>query len=371
MSLLLIVGKLWKYKLFTLPIFALVVAGSIYVYVVKAPTYEAPATYILINPPAPPTDAQIAAKPALGRIDSDNPYLRFSDLTVVVQVLATKLSSQEIRRTLVEQGADPNYAAAPSPEFGFNSPIIQITGTGPTPATAVHTANLVGEAMSQELDQMQAIRGVDKMYWINAEVVVGAHDATLKASGKLRALVAVFALGMILMFIAVSVLDAIATLRAEWAKRRREEDSPGLTEDEDSTGSREEDLPGNLEEDLPGNPEEDPTGNPDIPAAPGSASSRPQTRSAVPIWDPPGSPQPTQSLLARLGFGKEADRSVEQDPTPDQDPTRKPDYDPTGDTDENPAGRVSVEHLPAQHHEQLSPSDTDIEAPEWPLLIQR
>jgi hypothetical protein len=226
MSLLLIVRKLWKYKLFTLPIFALVIAASAYVFAVKAPTYETGATYLLVNPPPPPTDAQIAANPELGRIESDNPYLRFSNLTVVVQVLATRLSSEESRTALAKPGADPDYKVEPSPEFGFSAPIIQITGTGTTPAAAVHTANLVGEAMTEELDRMQAIRGVDKLYRIKAELVVGAHDATLKASGKLRVLVAVFVLGTILMFIAVSVLDAIGALRVQWAERRTADEDP-------------------------------------------------------------------------------------------------------------------------------------------------
>jgi capsular polysaccharide biosynthesis protein len=218
MSLLLIVRKLWKYKLFTLPILALVLAGAVYVFAVKAPTYEAGSTYILVNPPPPPTDAQIALDPELGRIDSDNPYLRFSDQTVLVQVLASRLNSEDSRQSLAEQGADPNYTVAPSPEFGFSAPILQITGTGTSAAAAVRTANLVGEAVTKELNRMQEVRRVDKLYRIKAEAVVGAHDATLKASGKLRALVAVFALGTILMFIVVSVLDAISALRAEWAQ---------------------------------------------------------------------------------------------------------------------------------------------------------
>jgi hypothetical protein len=71
---------------------------------------------------------------------------------------------------------------------------------------------------------MQRLRGVDKAYRIKAEAVVTAHDATLKASGKLRALIAVFALGTILMFITLSFLDALSALRAERAQRRLEHD---------------------------------------------------------------------------------------------------------------------------------------------------
>jgi hypothetical protein len=229
MSLLLIVRKIWKYKLATLPIFAFVLAGTFYVIAVKAPTYEAASTYILVNPPPPPTEEQIARDPALGRIETDNPYLRFSDQTVLVQVLASRLKSEEGRRSLASQGADPNYVAAPSAEFGFSAPILQITGTGTSPAAAIRTADLVGLALTRELDRMQQVRGVDKGYRIKAEAVVKARDATLKPSGKLRALVAVFALGTILLFIVISVLDAVSGLRAEWAQAVADSLEPPVT----------------------------------------------------------------------------------------------------------------------------------------------
>lgn len=217
MSLLLILAKLWKYKLATLPVIALVIVGIVYVIAVKAPTYEANSSYILVSPPAPPTEAAIARNPSLGRINSDNPYLRFSDQSVIVQILSRRLASKDVRAALVRQGADPNYAAAPSVELGFSAPILQITGTGTSPAGALATAELVGRAMNKELDQMQAIRNVAKEYRIKTDVVVPAEDATLKASGKLRALVAVFALGTILLFMVVSVAEAVSALRSGWA----------------------------------------------------------------------------------------------------------------------------------------------------------
>jgi len=225
MSLLLILQKIWKYKFVTIPIVGLVLFLSYYVVVVTAPTYEASATYILVDPPPPPTDADLARDPSLKR-PTDNPYLRF-DGSVLVQVLASRLSSDEVRARLAAQGADAHYVAAPSAEFGFSSPILQVTGSGPTPAAAVNTTNLVGGAVSRELDGLQALRKVDKTYRIRAEAVVAAHDAQLKASGKLRALVGVFVLGAVLLFIAISVLDAVVILRAEWAQRRLAEKRAG------------------------------------------------------------------------------------------------------------------------------------------------
>jgi hypothetical protein len=216
MSLLLILGKLWRYKLATLPVLGLILAGAFYVMAVTAPTYEASSTYILVSPPAPPTDDEIARNPALGKIHADNPYLRYGDQSVVVQLLASRLNSEEGRRSLAAQGVGPQYTIAPSPAFGFSAPLLQITSMGSSPAAAIRTAGQVGRAVTGELGRMQALRGVDPKYRIKTEAVVVARDATLRASGKLRALVAVLALGAVLLFIVVSVLDALRALRAQW-----------------------------------------------------------------------------------------------------------------------------------------------------------
>jgi capsular polysaccharide biosynthesis protein len=228
MSLLLILEKIWKYKLVTVPIMACVLAGAYYVVAVTPPTYEASATYILVNPPPLPTDAQIASNPALGRIKGDNPYTRFSDQSVLVQVLAGKLNSEEDRLSLAKRGAEPNYTAAPSAEFGFSAPILQITGTGTSAAAAVTTTNLVGDMLTRELDQMQRDRGVDKDYRIKTEAVVPAHGAKLKPSGKLRSLVAVFVLGTVLLFMAMSILDALSVLRQQWARGRGDDEDAAI-----------------------------------------------------------------------------------------------------------------------------------------------
>jgi hypothetical protein len=222
---MLIAQKVWRYRLATIPVLALVVFGIFYVLAVKTPVYEAGSTYILVNPPAPPSDGAIAANPKLAHIGADNPYTRYSDQSVVVQVLAGRISSDEARAALAQQGADPAYTVAPSPEFGFSAPILQITGTGPTAAAAVQTAHLVGNAINRELSRIQAVQGVAPKYRIVTQQVVAPRDARLKASGKLRALVAVLVVGAVLLFLAVSVADALAMVRKE---RRRDHEDDGL-----------------------------------------------------------------------------------------------------------------------------------------------
>jgi hypothetical protein len=214
-DLLLIARKIWRYKLATIPVIVLTLGGAVYAVAVKDPVYEAKSSYVLINPPAPPTAEEIARDPALGRVNSDNPYTRFVDQSVVVQVLTGTLSSESARRALQDQDADSRYTVAPSSELGYSSPIVQITGVGATPRSAVHTAEVVGDALKRELDRMQAVRGVDPQYEIKTHEVESPAGAELRASGQARTLVAVLALGGILLFIVVSVADALSNLRRE------------------------------------------------------------------------------------------------------------------------------------------------------------
>jgi hypothetical protein len=214
MDLLSIARKLWRYKLLTLPVVLLTLCGTVYVVAVKEPVYEASSSYILINPPAPPTDEEIARDPALGRINSDNPYTRFSDETVLVGILSSTMDSKSVQRTLLKAGADPRYTVAPESEI-WSSPIVQITARGGTPAVAISSAKLVANALTRELDRRQQKEGVDPRYRIKARQVNAPDGAQLRASGQLRMLVGVLALGAVLLFVVVSVADALTTLRRE------------------------------------------------------------------------------------------------------------------------------------------------------------
>jgi hypothetical protein len=219
MDLLSIARKIWRYKLLTVPVVLLMLCGAVYVVAIKQPVYQASSSYILINPPAPPTPEQIARDPALGRIHADNPYTRFSDQTVVVQVLSSSMANESVKRALLKAGADPRYKVEPDSGFGFSSPILKVTAQGTTPEVALKSAELVGNALIRELQGMQQAQGVDPQYRIRANKVSAPDGAQLQASGQLRALVGVLGLGTILLFVVVSVGDAITNLRMERAGR--------------------------------------------------------------------------------------------------------------------------------------------------------
>jgi hypothetical protein len=215
MDLLAIARKLWRYKLVTLPVVLFTLFGAVYVVAVKEPVYETSSTYILISPPAPPTPEDIARKPALGRVNADNPYTRFDDQSIMIEVLSSAMSSASAMRAMLEAGADPRYTVAPASAFGYSSPMVKVTAQGPTPEVAMASATLVGKAVTGELARMQKAKGVDSTYRIKAQQVDAPDGAQLRASGQLRMLVGVLALGAVLLFVVVSAADALTTLRME------------------------------------------------------------------------------------------------------------------------------------------------------------
>lgn len=214
-----ITRKIWRHRIVTLPVIVLTLLGALYVVAIKDSEYWATSSYVLINPPAPPTAEEIAADPSLGRINSDNPFTRFTDQAVVVDLLASTLSNESARRALTQAGADNRYTVAPSSEFGFSSQLVEITGVGSTPRQAVQTAELVGTALTSELDRLQASRGVAARYRIQTQRVVAPDHAEQRVSGKLRTLVGVFALGAILLFVVISAAEGLSALRAERNKQ--------------------------------------------------------------------------------------------------------------------------------------------------------
>jgi hypothetical protein len=224
-DLLRISQKLWRYRFVTLPVIALTLLGAFYVVAIKAPVYKVSSSWVLINPPPPPTADEIARNPALGRVNPNNPYTRFSDQSVIVSLLSSSLSNDAARQQLKDSGADPRYTVAPDVELGYSSLVLQITGVGSTPESAVNTAELVGGALTRQLNRVQTEQHVDPSYMIKAQQVVAPNSPKQQISSKLRPLIAVFAIGAILLLLTVSAAEALGTLRTEWRGRDLRGDS--------------------------------------------------------------------------------------------------------------------------------------------------
>jgi hypothetical protein len=193
MDLRLIARKIWRHKLITVPVILLMLAGAAYVIAVKQALYEASSTYLMISPPAAPTVEEIARNPELGKVKADNPYARFADQSVVINVLKRTMSSESVRKMLLKAGADPRYTLS-AIEFGASVPIIQVKALASTPEAAMRSAKVVGHAVVDELDRMQKAHDVDRAYRIKAIQVQAPDGARRKASNPLRMLVGVLGL---------------------------------------------------------------------------------------------------------------------------------------------------------------------------------
>jgi capsular polysaccharide biosynthesis protein len=208
-----ITRSLWRHKFVTLPLLLLTCAACFGIVAVKAPTYTTSSTYILAPPKTAATSTQGAG----------NPFLNYGGLSIVAQELTTMISTQEAQAALSSQGATGSYSVAPSPLFGNLTPLIQINVLATSPAAALDTANLVGKALVAKMNEMQAAQSVAPPNRIKTLLVTAPSTPTLKVSGKLRDLIAVLALGIMLIFVAVSIMNALD----ERALRRRESQSSG------------------------------------------------------------------------------------------------------------------------------------------------
>jgi len=126
---------------------------------------------------------------------------------------------------LKKQGADSRYTVAPvQSTYGYSSLMLGVTGVGSSGPQAIRTAELVGAALNQQLENLQASRGVAPHYRIKSELIDAPDTASQKVSGKLRSLIGVLVLGVILLFVVISAAEGLATLRAEWTKREPPEE---------------------------------------------------------------------------------------------------------------------------------------------------
>ena len=212
MDLISIVRAIWRHKLATIPVILFTCLGIFYVVEIKAPVYQASASFVLVYPPSPPTTAQIAADPKLAKINTANPLLGYSDPSAVTQIVISLVGTPASAQALAKAGAGTQYQVAPS---AGSSEIIDITGVGSSAQSAVLSAVLVTKATEHALYQVQANQGVNPTYMIKSYQLAIPNQAAQKLSSKLRELIGFLGLGVLLLFIVVSIAEAMGKRRSE------------------------------------------------------------------------------------------------------------------------------------------------------------
>ena len=210
MDLISIARTIFRHKLAMIPAVIITALGIFYVIAIKPPEYQAMATIVLISPPAPPSPVQIAADPKLAKINANNPYVDYGDLSIVSDVVLSVVDSDASQQTLLGEGVDARSSAGPSPDSGA---IIQVNGIGKSVQGAIRSANLVADATQSDLALLQERQNVNPTYMITSVILVRPQQAQLVLSGKLRYLIAALAVGVILLFISVSSAQALENRR--------------------------------------------------------------------------------------------------------------------------------------------------------------
>jgi hypothetical protein len=212
MDVVSIFRAIWRHKFATIPVILFTCLGAYYVVAIKTPVYQASASFALVYPPAPPSQEQIAANPALAKIPTANPLLGYSDPSAVTQIVISLVGTSSSQQALAKAGAGTQYQIGPS---AGSSEIIEVTGVGPTAQAALRSASLVTKAAENALYQVQANQGVNPRYMIKSYQLQIPGQAAQKLSSKLRTLIGVLGLGVLLLFIAISIAEAMGKKRTK------------------------------------------------------------------------------------------------------------------------------------------------------------
>jgi len=218
-DLLSLIRTLLHFKWITVLVLGATAAGIATFLVAGPRVYQVEASYVLVNPPLP-SESELANNPALRRLNSNNPYLRFSNQAMVGQVVASRVGGNQVRSELIAAGADKDYLIAPSGEFGGSGQILQITGLGATPEAAARTGGLVTERMIQELRSMQKVYGADDRYLMTALAIEPPGPPRQQTSGSMRSIMGIAGAGVLVLFMAISIAQAVEQARGQRVPRR-------------------------------------------------------------------------------------------------------------------------------------------------------
>ena len=185
---------LWRRRLVVIPMAVLSFGLCVGAVIVAPPTYRSSASVVLLNPPALP--ATTALSPQIPTA-AQNPYVRFGDLSVMVDVLVRVVDSEPVKKSMKAAGLDGTFQVAANRDF-YRGPIIDVSAESRTATKAVEGANIVIAELQKQLKTLQEQTGTEPGYFIKAQGVVPAGRATTVFSPTLRLLLLVAGVGIIL-----------------------------------------------------------------------------------------------------------------------------------------------------------------------------
>jgi capsular polysaccharide biosynthesis protein len=212
-------GRRWY---LTIALLVVLLAGTFVAASATKPEYKAEAKVIVLTPGQDDPKATDLVKA--------NPYINAGP-AVFANVLSLVMSSDSTKQQIVKSGGSSNYTVGQG--ASANQPIINIEATSPNPAVATRTAALLISAINHEAAQKQQQKQVPAAAYITTSTVVTGDKPSELQGSRTRVIVAVGAMGGVLTFAAVLLIDNF--LNARQTKRRR--DQGGRRGDEGAAGS--------------------------------------------------------------------------------------------------------------------------------------
>jgi capsular polysaccharide biosynthesis protein len=219
-----VLKSVWQHKVLVIPALLLTLAAVLYVFEFAPRTYQSTTSFAVVNPNVP-SGKEIEENPSLGDLNTNNPYLRSSDPSLITQALVTRLNAAPTAKKLVDAGLGNEYSV--SKPAGSNGFVLDITGTGKTPDETVATTEMLGTVLTDELQALQTIDGADERYQFTPVLLAAPNEPQEQFSSRLRSLIVVGLGGVVLMFAAVSLGRSLEAMKQSRGRRRDQVEEAG------------------------------------------------------------------------------------------------------------------------------------------------
>lgn len=216
-DILSILRLLWRQRIVVVVMCVLSIILLAMVFAKTPPKYTAGSSVVLFNPPRAPGDEK---PPQPGTEEAkriDNPYVRFNDTSIVVDVLRRMMLSDTTAERLRGKGVTAPYTIAANLDF-YRGPIVDVATEGATAEGAIASNRLVVDELIATLAQMQADQGTDPIYSFTADEVVSPTKAKRVITSTLRRLIGAGAFCGFLVLASAVAADVFSARRKKAAK---------------------------------------------------------------------------------------------------------------------------------------------------------
>lgn len=217
-----VLKSLWTHKWVAMPMVVLTILACAYGMLWGPRSYESSATFALAMPSLP-TERELENEPELAALNSDNPYLRWNDTSLLAQVVIARVSSSAVVKELEDRGLSTDFTLiAPA---GTTSGMLTVTATDTSPDEAAATVAFLADEFTGILREVQKVNNADDLYLVEAMPISGPTPPEEVFSSRLRSTAILGVVGSILLFGAVSIAQSVSESR----RRGRKATTDGIT----------------------------------------------------------------------------------------------------------------------------------------------